>query len=253
MSSISIITCCYNSVETLEDTHASIIGLQDKSSDIKFDWIVVDSSEDDSVKRFVELSELDWSYYYVPPTGIYPAMNYGAKYARGEYIWFLNSDDFINYDAVNMSRLQQKLDSNAHIFFGRVQWISKNDQSVVATSSFNPLYWISHLACYPPHPATIVKRQIFNEYGGFDENLSISADFDMFLKIVRRSNMHIDRSAYEKSLLVSMRMGGNSSNGLITELIKIYQDIRSLRKNRYSIIYVLLKRLTKSLFLICGK
>jgi glycosyltransferase involved in cell wall biosynthesis len=250
---ISIITCSLNSASTLVDTHQSLLGLCKNSPELKFEWIIVDSSDDDSVKNVIKNSTLNLRYFKVPPEGIYSAMNFGAKQATGRYLWFLNSDDFVNFDRFKLDPISKKMEAGTPIFFGRVQWITANKTKVLGSTFFNPLYKLSKLACYPPHPATLVNRHCFDHCGGFDENFDISGDFDLFLKIVKLHNLNIDESLYISSLMVSMRVGGTSSNGFRAELKKIYQDMMCLRRNGFSLWIVILKRITKGWFLIASR
>lgn len=250
ISKVSIITCCLNSASTLVDTHESLLGLYINNPKFKFEWIIVDSSDDDSVKNVIKKSTLHCRYFRVPAQGIYSAMNFGANQSTGHYLWFLNSDDFVNFDRFKLDPIIKKMEERTPMFFGRVQWVTANKAKVVGTTFFNPLHRLCKLACYPPHPATLVNKYYFDQCSGFDESLDISADFDLFLKIVRLTNLNIDESLYISSFVVSMRTGGASSNGFRTEFRKLKQDMISLRSNRFSLWISILKRVTKGVFLI---
>jgi glycosyltransferase involved in cell wall biosynthesis len=88
---VSIITICYNSAATIEDTIRSVIS-QDYPD---IEYIIVDGVSTDGTLGIVEryrdrihrvISEKD--------RGIYDAMNKGVSAATGDIVGILNSDDF---------------------------------------------------------------------------------------------------------------------------------------------------------------
>ena len=253
MRSVSIVTCTYNSSETLIDTLSSIKHILSDKKFIEFELIIVDSSEDNSVQKAIQDFDYKVRYYHVSAEGIYKAMNFGARVSKNDYVWFLNSDDYLADAGMPLKLLSLKMDLDLPIIFGRVCWIDAVSKKIKAMSSFNPLIKIHHLACYPPHPATMVRRDIFMSCNGFDEKLRISADFDLFLKIVKYCRIEVSETYFESKFLVIMRTGGASSKGPVSQVIKLYEDYLSIRKNGLSLILIILKRLTKGWFFYASK
>lgn len=91
---ISVITVCYNSIATLQDTLESI--LRQTYPDVES--IVVDGASKDGTVELIEKYSHQFSgrmkWISEPDKGIYDAMNKGIGMATGDVIGFLNADDY---------------------------------------------------------------------------------------------------------------------------------------------------------------
>ena len=97
MKRLSIIVPVYNSGEYLEECLTSLV-LQDV---FDFEVIIVDSNSSDNsldiIKKYCELLPDVFKYIHLDENkGVSVARNIGFKYASGEYIGFVDSDDFIH-------------------------------------------------------------------------------------------------------------------------------------------------------------
>lgn len=93
---ISFIIPAYNAGKTIERTINSIINQEETSID--YEVIVVDDGSDDDLREKVEEFENDKriKYFYKENTGVSDTRNYGVNQATGEYIIFVDSDDYIS-------------------------------------------------------------------------------------------------------------------------------------------------------------
>ena len=96
---ISIITVCKNSGLTLEETIKSVV--VQKYNNIEY--IVIDGKSNDNTALIIEkykqhinsnVTEID--------KGIYDAFNKGLNLATGDLIGFVNSDDVLTENAINI-------------------------------------------------------------------------------------------------------------------------------------------------------
>ena len=89
---LSVITINYNNAEGLNRTIQSI----DTQTWKEFEYIVIDGASNDGsidvIKRFESIIDL---WISEPDTGVFNAMNKGIKKAKGDYLLFLNSGDFL--------------------------------------------------------------------------------------------------------------------------------------------------------------
>jgi hypothetical protein len=77
----------------------------------------------------------------------------------------------------------------------------------------------------PAHTATFIKKEIFNEYGLYNEKFKIAGDFDFFYRIFIFKNCKFE---YYKKIIARMRTGGISSKNFksyITSSLEIAKVI----------------------------
>ena len=92
---ISIITVCFNSEKTIEDTIKSVL----KQSYKNYEYIIVDGKSTDNTLNIIKKYEgkFDGRLKYISEKdkGIYDAMNKGIKMSAGDIIGLINSvNDF---------------------------------------------------------------------------------------------------------------------------------------------------------------
>ena len=94
---ISIVVPVYNTEPRYLDRCLSVF----RRSFDGVELIVVDDGSDESVREYLTGSLLPtvqthWSYYEQPNAGVNAARGRGVREARGDYIFFLDSDDFLD-------------------------------------------------------------------------------------------------------------------------------------------------------------
>ena len=97
---ISIITVCLNSEKTIERTLKSVLAQSYKD----YEYIIVDGASKDStidiVRKYEPLFEGRMKLKSEPDKGIYNAMNKGVHRSEGNIIAIVNSDDWLEKDAL---------------------------------------------------------------------------------------------------------------------------------------------------------
>lgn len=99
MELISVIVPIYNSEKFLKKCLESIVGQEYSNVEI---LLIDDGSEDDSRAICEEFTEKDdrFKYFYQRNAGVAAARNNGLANANGEYICFVDSDDWLNTDHI---------------------------------------------------------------------------------------------------------------------------------------------------------
>ena len=96
----SIITVSYNSKKTIERTIKSVLAQSEKD----YEYIIIDGDSKDGtidiVKYYEPLFEGRLRWISEPDKGIYNAMNKGISMAKGDVIGIVNSDDWLEMDAL---------------------------------------------------------------------------------------------------------------------------------------------------------
>jgi glycosyltransferase involved in cell wall biosynthesis len=171
---VSIITVTYNCISTIEQTITSVLG--QKNADLEY--IVIDGKSTDGTAEVIE-KYADRIAFHVSKedSGVYDAMNKGVKRATGDYILFLNGDDYL-IDDTAISRISAYLDGES-IVIGRV-WAGSRLSPVIDMNAVpSPYYDIFY-----PHQATFVPKRFYDELGFFDESYRVSADFEWICRAI---------------------------------------------------------------------
>ena len=205
---ITIVTCSYNSERTIERTIKSILAQNFDN----YEYLIIDGKSSDRtleiIKQYEPLFKGKMRWISEKDQGIYDAMNKGIKLSKGDYIWLVNSDDYLESNAMEIvaDRIQKK---QPDIICGSIEYFSENSDNryvfkYTPQESENE-YRKKRMGIV--HPATIVARQIYDKYGLYDSRFYISADMDWFLRI-RENNIPID---FIDIKLSNMSDGGISS------------------------------------------
>ncbi len=208
---ISIITINYNNKTGLENTVKSVVN----QTFINFEYIVIDGDSNDGSKAVIEKYK---SYFCFttsePDSGVYNAMNKGIKAAKGKYLLFLNSGDTL-YDKDVLKNVSIFLKSNIDIYYGNLKFNTLENPKVYfypSELSFNFFYEKSL-----GHPATFIKRSLFDKFGVYNEHLKIVADWEFFTIVLCKYNATYQ---YINYIIANFEADGLSSNPLNKELIK---------------------------------
>lgn len=95
---ITVITPVYNRAYIIEKLYQSLLRQTSQS----FEWIIVDDGSTDGLKDLVKgwESNIDIVYLHQENGGKHRALNYGLQYAKGEYTFIIDSDDYLVEDAI---------------------------------------------------------------------------------------------------------------------------------------------------------
>lgn len=177
MINISVISINKNNKNGLRQTIESV-GKQSKKP---FEFIVIDGeSTDGSLEILQKYNKYLTSWISEPDTGIYHAMNKGIQKASGDYLLFLNSGDILYNDKV-IETIHLEL-SNYDIYYSDLLIVYGNEkQRIRYYSNRISLFYLIFLSL--PHPATIIRRRLFEHYGLYNQSYRIVSDWQFFLNI----------------------------------------------------------------------
>lgn len=196
---LSIVTINYNNAEGLKRTLNSVLN----QSYNEIEHIIVDgASTDNSVKiikeyvRKVESGESNvksviWTSE--PDKGIYNAMNKGIKRVSGEYIQILNSGDILAAPDVTermcteLARLEigdSRLENGVEILYGNMikQW--PEGRRLNDKGNGGKLSMLNFYHGTLNHDSAYIRRDLFERFGLYDENLKIVSDWKWYLQAI---------------------------------------------------------------------
>lgn len=176
---ISIITVCFNSVKTIEQTILSVVNQTYQN----IEYIIIDGGSEDGTVDIIRRYQEKISYWVSEPDkGIYDAMNKGIDIAEGDYIYFLGSDDILFNVKVVEKVFSQIKKNQTDIYCGKVMLI---DYELNLKKEFGKLLRkeeIFHGNMYP-HQGMLVKSALLKE-NIFNTKYKIAADFELLVKLL---------------------------------------------------------------------
>lgn len=218
---VSIITVCFNSERTIEDTLKSI---SCQSYD-NIEHVVIDGGSSDRTVSIIENYKLhDLVFLSEPDQGIYDAFNKGLHFATGDIVGFLNSDDQFYSDTVVEKIVRSFEEFDIDGIYGDVIYFKGNDPSSVRRLYKSKKFDKRKLkfGLMPAHPSLYVKRRCYEKVGGFKTHFRIAGDFEF---ICRYFGLQEFKSIYIEEIFVKMRMGGATAI-TFSNILKINKEIR---------------------------
>lgn len=224
---ISVITVCYNSAATLEQTIRSVLA----QSHPDVEYIVVDGASKDRTPEILENYRNQIAHIISEPDrGIYDAMNKGLILATGDIIGILNSDD-IYHDADVLKQVDAAFDSETDCLCTDVEIFSDKPENVIryySATRWKP--WMFRIGHQPPHPGFFARKICYTEAGFFDTQFRLAADFEILFRFIYRFKFS---TKFIPRVTVSMRSGGASQKSLKNIMHANREDHLAIRKNGY--------------------
>ena len=186
---VSIVIPTYNRLELLKRAIASI----EAQTYTNYELIIVDDASDDGTREY--LLELEHDAIVLSENqGVSHARNRGAGLAQGECIAFLDSDDCWHEDKLKEQVAFHKQNAEVKCSFGQEQWF-RFKQQVKRPKKYhaNEIVFFNDLLEFTfIGPSSImIQRDIFHSLKGFDENLRICEDFDLWLRLSKLTPMYL--------------------------------------------------------------
>ncbi|QEP43588.1 glycosyltransferase [Ectothiorhodospiraceae bacterium BW-2] len=225
---VSIITAVYNRRETIGDAVNSL-----RRQDYP-DWeqIIIDgASTDGTLQRLESVADSRTRIVSEPDQGIYDALNKGLKRADGEIIGLLHSDDMFADSGVISRVVQCFLTQAVDGVYGDLDYVAKSDPNRIIRRWRSGEYQQKRLkrGWMPPHPTLFLRRQVIEQWGGYNTDYRIAADYEAMLRYLVQGQISL---AYLPQVLVKMRLGGESNRSLERIWRKSSEDYRALQTHQ---------------------
>ncbi|MAZ29315.1 MAG: glycosyl transferase [Cytophagaceae bacterium] len=222
---ISVVTIVYNNKESIATCVESV--LNQTYPDVEH--IIVDGASTDGTQEVVQsygprvakfVSEKD--------KGLYNALNKGLQMATGDIIGILHSDDLYFENTTLEDVANCFMETQADLVYGNGVYVDKQDISRVKriypakpfSNRFLKYGWI------PLHTTIYVKKEVFKEYGMYDESYKIASDYEISLRWFLEDKI---KKYYLNQFLVKMRLGGKSTTAKLQKL-KSKEDFKIIKQ-----------------------
>lgn len=225
---LSIITINRNNAEGLRKTMESVLS----QTYLDIEYIVVDgSSSDDSVSIIKEYAQKRENIKWISEhdSGIYNAMNKGVRMSHGEYTLMLNSGDcFVDEHVIE--RIMPELDGTDIVQGNNIE---ERAGGVYRNRGYgkSDIDLFDAMKGYFLHQASFCRRDLFEQYGYFDESYKMCADTKFFMACL---GIHDATFKYVDIDVVNYDINGISAekNGYWAECHE--KELQRVRKELFS-------------------
>jgi glycosyltransferase involved in cell wall biosynthesis len=177
---VSIIMPCYNAEPYLREAVDSVLG----QSYPNVELIVVDDGSTDRSLDLLRAYGDRIKLLSQPNQGPYPARNHGLAHASGEYVAFLDADDWWSLDC--LEKLHRTLvEHEADLVYCGWQNVGEGIQAApFVPPEYEQEDPVAHFVRTCPWPihAALIRRELVDRLGGFSERRYSSMDYDFWLR-----------------------------------------------------------------------
>jgi glycosyltransferase involved in cell wall biosynthesis len=246
---ISVVVPVYNGELTIEKTVRSVLS----QTFPDFELIVInDGSVDSTLDILTNIQDPRIKVFSYPNAGLSASRNRGIEHACGEFISFIDADDLWTPDKLEaqLNALQEY--PEVTVAYSWTDFIDEGGNSLGygIHRTVNGYVFPNLLTFYfiGSGSNALIRKQVFDEVGGFDESLTSAEDLDMFLRLAARFQfMAVPRP----QILYRLTDTSMSKNVLRQEMnsIKVLERAFSqepgslflhLRKSTYANLYIYL-------------
>ena len=181
---ISVVLPVYNSAATIRDTVESV--LQQTFGDFEL-LVIDDGSTDDTLRIVGDASDDRFRVFSFENSGPAAARNKGITRASGEFVAFIDSDDLWVPEKLELQAAALIENPSAGLVYSWVDYINESDRVLnfgsrtrVEGDAYKQLLTGNFLDC-GSNP--LVRREVFDRVGMFDETVIGAEDWDMWLRI----------------------------------------------------------------------
>ena len=220
---ISVIIPTFNRKKTLKRAIQSVL----MQSYTPYDIIFIDDGSDDGTKEWLKDNFPNVKYIYQMNSGVSSARNKGIKFARGDWIALLDSDDEWLPSKLKYKANEIELNPAAKFLHTNEIWIRNGVRvnQMKKHKKYGGYIFEKCLdMCRISPSSVLIQKDIFDEIGMFDETLEVCEDYDLWLRFASKYPVHfLDQPLIKK-------YGGHSDQlSKVDDGIESYR-IRSLKK-----------------------
>jgi len=183
---LSIITINQNNAEGLRKTIESVFAQTYND----FEYIVIDGASTDSSTQLLRDVDIrkgqNFNWISEPDTGVFHAMNKGIQQAKGDYLLFLNSGDFL-VDKSVLYNVFSKCKFSEDVLCGCCR-ITKNEKTIYITNPPEIFKLSNFYKASIAHQSTFIRRSLFDKYGLYREDLKLMSDWEFWIRTIILGN-----------------------------------------------------------------
>lgn len=195
----SVIIPTFNSAKTISQSIQSVLS----QSFSGYEILVMDgASADDTVSKVAAFHSAKIQIRSEKDNGVYDAMNKGVKLARGQWLYFLGSDDALYDDSV-LAKISSLIRQHpkSRIIFGDV---FTSDNTIERFANYGFIELLDRCIC---HQSIFYHRSLFADRQ-YSLQYQIASDWDFNMQVFTRKNHPL----YTPELIARYNLEGLSGN-----------------------------------------
>ena len=154
--------------------------------------VVDDGSTDSSASIVMDFKDPKIKYFYKQNGGVSSARNYGLEKANSDWIFFMDADDILLSNAIEILLNLSRKFPRATVCTANHYTVEGNDKHLVSSLKkegiiSQPLKFMFEYKVVPRTGCTIYSKKLLNKIGGFNEKISIFEDTEFDLKVLKKS------------------------------------------------------------------
>lgn len=231
--SITAVIPTYNSEDYIEETIASLL-----HQTLSVDQIIVvdDGSSDSTITKIKQMKKKFPMITLIQlneNTGAANARNVGVEHAKSEWILFMDSDDIAHPTLAesllsHLARLNNKSNESEIYQLAHSNYRHMNEQGKIIDElhygqQYNSEEALGYLLVRNTIATTsgvLIKRDAFQNIGGFQRKYHYSQDWDLWLRMSENSGI-----AHVEETLVDIRRHSNNLSGNLRDMLGNERDI----------------------------
>lgn len=242
---VSIIIPAYNYAHFLKET------LKDLLQQTHSDWecIVVDNNSTDDTKNVVEVfvkSDPRFKYLFNATKGPSSSRNMGVKASNGEFIQFLDADDFLQHNKFKSAIEIFEKNKNADIVYSDMRYFGDgNMKELFYSMSLDKNHdrrWMTYVHGSRKEivPALLhenimvissplIRKTTLMEVGLMDESLAFNEDWELWLRFALKNKLFLYDNAQDTMALIRVHKTSHSRDGfkMYYSGLKVCKQIQS--------------------------
>lgn len=218
MPLVTIITVCRNAEKTIQKTIDSVINQTYKN----IEYILIDGESTDNTIEIIKKNESYINFWLSQKDeSATEGINKGFKIAKGDYIFLLNADDFVNEDFIKIA--VETFDDNSAFVFGDM-FIGKPYEEYTHKIKGDKYYYnkISYTMPKINQPTIVFKKECLDMVGFYNLNKKVAPDYDWLLRLYKKGF----KGKYNENIITYFTLDGNSH-------IQYFKGIKEVRESSF--------------------
>ncbi|MDA9111641.1 glycosyltransferase [Flavicella sp.] len=222
---ISIITIVFNNKSCIAACMESVRA----QTHHNIEHVVIDGGSTDGTQEVIAPYVENLGYYVSEKdSGLYNALNKGIHKCTGDVIGILHSDDLF-YETSTLAKIAAQFqNSQADLVYANGLYVQReNTDCIRRIYKAKPFQKHSlRMGWIPLHTTIYVKKEVFQDFGLYNEDYEIASDYDISLRWFLEPKI---KKLFLNNWVVKMRLGGKSTTAKLQKK-KSMEDLKIIKK-----------------------